>query len=286
MCRYKPVGITRAKGSRLYFAIGYVYLFKIRTAKHKKTYQVSVVVHDEFVHVVQCNSIKCKKWNHKYCFSRAKLFTSGDIELNPGPVVTDGNNPNNVIELLQSRLAQHGLRILDVGGAGDCFYRVVSHQLYGEPSYHMNVRSTGVQYMRNNPERFIESSTDHSWLRYLACMSQQGTWADAIVIQAVADALNLTIHIIESNPGFASVTNISAVSSETDTTVITIGHLDEVHYVSTVPFNEQAMAFNVICNNQPPQLAMGRCRTTNNNETIAVAKEQKRKAYLKEFMAT
>ena len=75
-------------------------------------------------------------------------------------------------------------------------------------------------------------------------------------------------------------------SSETDTTAITIGHLDEVHCVSTVPFNEQAMAFNVICNNQPLQLAMGCCRTTNNNETIAVAKEQKRKAYLKEYMAT
>ena len=87
----------------------------------------------------------------------------------------------------------------------------------------------------------------------------------------------MTIHIIEFNPGFASVNSISAVSSESDTTVRTIGHLDEVHYVSTVPFNEQAMAFNVICN-QPPQLATGRCRTTNNNETIAVAKEQKRKA--------
>ena len=43
-------------------------------------------------------------------------------------------------------------------------------------------------------------------------MSQEGTWADAIVIQAVAGALNLTIHIIESNPGFALVTNISPVS--------------------------------------------------------------------------
>ena len=85
----------------------------------------------------------------------------------------------------------------------------------------------------------------------------------------------MTIHIIEFNPGFASVNSIR--SSESDTTVITIGHLDEVHYVSTVPFNEQAMAFNVICN-QPPQLATGRCRTTSNNETIAVAKEQKRKA--------
>ena len=34
-----------------------------------------------------------------------------------------------------------------------------------------------------------------------------GSWADAVVIQAVADTLNLTIHIIESNPGFASFTN-------------------------------------------------------------------------------
>ena len=62
-------------------------------------------------------------------------------------------------------------------------------------------------------------------------MSQQGAWADAIIIPAVADALNLTIHIIESNSGFASVTNISAVSSETDITAVTIGHLDEVHYI-------------------------------------------------------
>ena len=133
------------------------------------------------------------------------------------------------------------MRILDVDGSGDCFFRAVSHQLYGEPSYHINVHSTGVQYMRYDPERFIESST---------------------------------------------VTSISAVSSKTDTTVITIGHLDVVHYVSTVPFNEQAMGFNVIFNNQPPQLARGPCRTTNNNETIAVAKEQKWKAYYKEYMAT
>ena len=29
-------------------------------------------------------------------------------------------------------------------------------------------------------------------------MSHQGTWADALVIQAVADALNLTLHIISN----------------------------------------------------------------------------------------
>ena len=65
-------------------------------------------------------------------------------------------------------------------------------------------------------------------------MCTQGTWADALVIQTVADVLNLTIHIIESNLRFASVTNISPVGSESDTTVIDIGHIDETHYVSTV----------------------------------------------------
>ena len=64
--------------------------------------------------------------------------------------------------------------------------------------------------MRNNPERSIERSTDHSSLRYYFSlyMSHQ---ADALVRQAIADALNLMLHIIESTPGFALVTNISPV---------------------------------------------------------------------------
>ena len=65
----------------------------------------------------------------------------------------------------------------------------------------------------------------------------------------MADALNLTIHNIESNPTFASVTNISSVSSETDATVKNIGHLEE-----------EAMANNVICDNQPAQLTMDHCK--------------------------
>ena len=57
--------------------------------------------------------------------------------------------------------------------------------------------------MRDNPERFIVSNTENSWLRYLNKMSIQGTWADALIIQAVADALKVIIQITESNQGFA-----------------------------------------------------------------------------------
>ena len=96
----------------------------------------------------------------------------------------------------------------------------------------------------------------------------------------------MTTHIVESNPGFASVTNISPVNSETDTTVINNGHVDKTHYVSTVPLFKETMVNNVIHNNQPAQLTMDQCITTNNDETIAnmLTKEQKTKANMKEYM--
>ena len=67
---------------------------------------------------------------------------------------------------MQSRLGELGLQSIDVGGAGDCFFRSVSHQLYGNSNHHMriHVHTAGVQCMRENPERFIERNTEKSWL--------------------------------------------------------------------------------------------------------------------------
>ena len=62
--------------------------------------------------------------------------------------------------------------------------------------------TAGVQFMRENPERFIESNTENSWLRYLNNMCTQGTWADASYHSSshCADAMILikvTIQIVE-----------------------------------------------------------------------------------------
>ena len=37
-------------------------------------------------------------------------------------------------------------------------------------------------------------------------MCTQGTWADALIIQAVADALKVNVQIVESNQGFNCTT--------------------------------------------------------------------------------
>ena len=45
-------------------------------------------------------------------------------------------------------------------------------------------------------------------------MSLQGTWADALIIQSVADALKVTIQIVESNQGFAPLTVVYPVQEK------------------------------------------------------------------------
>ena len=117
---------------------------------------------------------------------------SKDVEKNPGPTQYNTDHHEVIIRpfmqnhsstmqltspissenLMQSRLGEHGLQSTDVGGAGDCFFRSVSHQLYGNSNHHMGI-CTGVQFMRDNPERFIEGITENSWLRYLNNMSIQ-----------------------------------------------------------------------------------------------------------------
>ena len=96
--------------------------------------------------------------------------------------------------------------------------------------------------MRENPERFIESNTENSWLiiRYLNNMCIQGTWADALIIQTVADVLKVTIQIVESNRGFAPLTTVYPVQERNTSFTVTIGHIDECHYVSTTALKSNA----------------------------------------------
>ena len=143
----------------------------------------------------------------------------------------------------------------------------------------MNIRNVGVNYMRNNPERFIESNTEDSWASYLANMSQQGTWADALVIQAVADAFHMTINIIvESNQGFTSCTVISLVAIPGhEPTVINIGHIDELHYVSTIPYNQQMVEINVSCTSQFAQ-------ATGDETEVNTLSKQKERARKREWI--
>ena len=63
-----------------------------------------------------------------------------------------------------------------------------------------------------------------------------GTWADNIVIQAVAVSLNLRIHIVESSANFSDLTLVESLNTEVENIrSIYVGHIVKLRYVSTLP---------------------------------------------------
>ncbi len=182
--------------------------------------------------------IRINKQRQKTC-EKCFLIACGDIESNPGPFTAD-----SLMSVLTTRLAQIGLIPVNVVGDGNCFFRSVSYQLYHTETHHAQIRALAIQHLINCPEHFIESNTCHSWLQYLQNMSRLGTWADHIIIQAVANSNNLRIHITESAPNFSESTVVNSIyyANEPGGNMrprsIYIGHLDEIHYVSTTPIDQ------------------------------------------------
>ena len=74
-----------------------------------------------------------------------------------------GMNPENTQRSIASwhalagKLAVIGLLPYDVGAAGDCFFKSVSHQLYGNANLHFHIRMAGILHMNTHPELYIES---------------------------------------------------------------------------------------------------------------------------------
>ena len=132
------------------------------------------------------------------------ISLSGEVEENPGPsnqcstntqLASQGASAFNSIPLLETKLSELNRIALDVWRGGDCFFQAVSHQLIGNPDNHFHVCiNLGIQYLMHNPKQFTESNTEHSWQAYLSNVSCQGTWAGAIIIQAVANCLEKLIN--------------------------------------------------------------------------------------------
>ena len=92
-----------------------------------------------------------------------------------------------------------------------------------------------MHYLRENPDRFIESVLNRPWSQCLSSMLRQGTWPDHMVIQAVADSFHLRINIVESNEQFLEVTVIQPIDATIQNVrSMYLGHIGEVHFVSTV----------------------------------------------------
>ena len=172
------------------------------------------------------------------------------------------------------------------------FFRSVSHQLYGTEDCHPQIRALAIQHLINNRAYFVEYNTDQSWLQYLQNMSTLGTWADHIIIQAVANTNNLRINITESAPNFSESTTVISIYVESEAQRrnlrdIYIGHLDALHCVSTTSMTQSIsteITYQTSDKSQAISAQNSQLTKTSSKETATIKDLEKKKQYMKEYM--
>ena len=118
---------------------------------------------------------------------------------------------------------------------GNCFFRALSHQLFGDAESHQIVRQTATAQVLRNPEIYTESLINNHIQHFVLSLSKDRKWADNHAIQAAADAFGVSIEIINSNSvNFAPVTVLpQGIPQNLVNKRIILGHIDQVHFVST-----------------------------------------------------
>ena len=101
---------------------------------------------------------------------------------------------------IQQQLAAIGCKEISVTPDGNCFFRAVSHQLYGDELQHSNIRSATTNYLNSRKDAFapfIDESVDRTIDSYIKRMEKETTYADHLVILATATFFNKDIIIHE-----------------------------------------------------------------------------------------
>ena len=118
-------------------------------------------------------------------------------------------------KVFSSELMLLSLKIINLKGS--CFWLGENIEFYNENSNfgktHFSLERVDLPILRFHG--YFETRLFRTFFLFkiagFNCMSMQGTWADHIVIQAIADTLNLKIHFVESSENFADITSHNSV---------------------------------------------------------------------------
>jgi len=87
-------------------------------------------------------------------------------------------------------LETRGMGLFAMEGDGNCLFRSVADQVYGDQAMHRVVRAKCVEYMRSQKTWFEEFIPTEEWGgidAYLDEMARNGTWGDDPEVQAMCE---------------------------------------------------------------------------------------------------
>lgn len=83
---------------------------------------------------------------------------------------------------------------------GNCQFRALSRQLYGDEGFHATLRARVIEQLETNPERYADF-VHEPFADYIKRMACNGEWGDNVTLQAASDLLCTDIHLLTDQPG-------------------------------------------------------------------------------------
>lgn len=137
------------------------------------------------------------------------------------------------LEDLDTQLRNLGLCTKNITGDGNCLFRALSDQYYGQDSRHKEIRQEVCQFLRENEENykfFVED--DQSFDHHVECMSQDATYGGNMELAAFAKMKEVDIKVYQ--PGMIYIINgkEGASEEEEEVQVLHIAYHSWEHYSS------------------------------------------------------
>ena len=140
---------------------------------------------------------------------------------------------------LKTRLKRQGLEIKKMLGDGNCLFRAVSTQIYGDADWHGDIRKHVVKYLKSEQSYFSQFITE-DFDEYIARMGREGCFGTNLEIQAIAEVYNRAVEVYGADAAALSssssnATNSSSASSSAEEKVKPINIFQSSYATSNAP---------------------------------------------------
>jgi len=154
------------------------------------------------------------------------------------------------ILLLEERMVNWNLEQAIMKDDGNCQFRSMAHQLFGNAEDHKTLRHTCVEYLRVNSDQFcFFFDGDEEWQRYLTTMATNSTWGDELTLKAASNAFRCNVHVLTSEKenyymcytpdGSEDENSPLQSSSQTIVEDIFLAYISPIHYNSIQLVSQQ-----------------------------------------------
>lgn len=104
---------------------------------------------------------------------------------------------NDGLKLLQQRVEHVKVKVIHMEDDGNCQFRSLANELYGDQEQHAIVRAKVIAYLRANSDSYsFYVGDDSEWSAYLERMSKARAWGDELTLRGACDCYGCLVHVV------------------------------------------------------------------------------------------